>query len=165
MQKPLFSDTRKFSLSLLPLLSNTIHINQYLKVKTNLRGLSSTLEIWNKDYVISILSVRLCINSTTSEWLEKLLTIFFACGFFYPEDGGEKLLRYIGSYKTHTAPHQFIELNQRTSYNTFTCNRLRFRKRNWSQSDEPETGRRLNRMWPDDLIRSIDGWYLLQYLE
>jgi hypothetical protein len=32
--------------------------------------------------------------------------------------------------------------------------------------NQPEIGRRLNRMWPEDLIdklqRTIDGWYLLQ---
>jgi hypothetical protein len=34
--------------------------------------------------------------ATCSRW-------FLACGFFYPEDGGDTLLRNVGSHKTYTA--------------------------------------------------------------
>jgi hypothetical protein len=30
---------------------------------------------------------------------------FFACGFFYPEDGGDTFLRNVGSHKIYKVPH------------------------------------------------------------
>jgi hypothetical protein len=43
---------------------------------------------------------RLTVQSaaTCSRWL-------LALGFLYPEDGGDKLLRNVGSHKNYTAPH------------------------------------------------------------
>jgi hypothetical protein len=36
---------------------------------------------------------------------ESCLHWFFACGFFYPEVGGDTFLRNIALYKSYTAPH------------------------------------------------------------
>jgi hypothetical protein len=32
-------------------------------------------------------------------------TLFLACGFFYPEDGGNTFLRNVGLYKIYTVTH------------------------------------------------------------
>jgi hypothetical protein len=37
--------------------------------------------------------------------LATYLCRFLACGFFYPEDGGDTFLRNVGSHKIYTAPH------------------------------------------------------------
>jgi hypothetical protein len=36
--------------------------------------------------------------ATCSHW-------FLACGFFYPEDRGDRFLRNVGSHKIYTEPH------------------------------------------------------------
>jgi hypothetical protein len=47
------------------------------------------------------LGMGICVSvaaATCSRWL-------LACGFFYPEDGGDTFLRNVDSHKIYTAPH------------------------------------------------------------
>jgi hypothetical protein len=50
-------------------------------------------------------SLLLLIFSNCDHSALQMLTLFRARGFFYPEDGGDTLLRNVCSYKIHTAPH------------------------------------------------------------
>jgi hypothetical protein len=49
---------------------------------------------------LALFLVSFSYNSaaTCSRWL-------LACGFFFPEDGGDTFLRNVGSHKIYTAPH------------------------------------------------------------
>jgi hypothetical protein len=44
-------------------------------------------------------------RGTEGDMLPPAQRWFLARGFFYPEDGGDKFLRNVGSHKIYTAPH------------------------------------------------------------
>jgi hypothetical protein len=49
-----------------------------------------------KAWITAIVIIAIFIDVSVSQ----LQTLFFARGFFYPEDGGDTFLRNVSSYKT-----------------------------------------------------------------
>jgi hypothetical protein len=54
--------------------------------------------MWPNHFATKSQYVRFETAATCSRW-------FLARGFFYPEDGGDMLLRNVGSHKIYTSPH------------------------------------------------------------